>query len=186
MVRKVQKKIILEFLINQFGNCLWLLLFLFVVRTELVHADECCMKIILLVITGNFLSGSFRFVGALKSICSCIPSGFAAMSLSTVSLKTLQQFPVLHGNFWQRFLYRREAVLSLAALTWFFCPVNVHRRTVRASPKRRELSWPWVREDVGTGRCLGDEEEGRGPARFAFSPLPEINCHFLVILNVVW
>lgn len=29
------------------------------------------MKIILLVITGNFLSGSFRFVGAPESICFC-------------------------------------------------------------------------------------------------------------------
>lgn len=74
-------------------------------RTEWLHADECCMKIILLVITGNFLSGSFRFVGALKSICFCIPSGFAVTSLSIVYLRTPERFPFLHGNFSQPFLF---------------------------------------------------------------------------------
>lgn len=115
------------------------------------------MKIILLVIADNFLSGSFRFVGALKSICFCIPPGFAVTSRGTVYLKTLQQFPFLHGNFSQRFLCGREAVLSLSALTRLFRPVTAHHRAVQASPKRREPRQPRAIKDVGARRFLGNE-----------------------------
>lgn len=131
--------------------------------------DECCMKIILLVITDNFLSGSFRFVGALKSICFCIPPGFAVMSLGTVYLKTLQQFPFLHGNFSQQFPYRRSS--SLSALM-FFCPVSVHHCAVQATPKQRQQCQPWTMTGTGAGRrCF----RGGGPSVcFAFSPPPKV------------
>lgn len=118
-------------------------------RTELVHADECCMKIILLVITGNFLSGSFRFVGELESICFCIPSGLAVASHGTSRHLSNSLFSMATSHTssgWQR--------------QFPLCP-DVDFLSITEV----------LRLPPSEGRCLGDEGEGKGPECVStFSP----------------
>lgn len=144
-------------------------------RTELVRTDECCMKIILLVITGNFLSGSFRFVGALKSICFSIPSGFAVMSLGTVYLKTLQQFPFLHGNLTVAAPVSQRAAFPFLCLNVAVLP-GVCPQTGQAPGAEGAVPAPaWGDALGGTQR-----DQGRISHSITFSPPPLKKLSFLL------
>lgn len=112
-------------------------------RTELVHADECCMKIILLVITANFLSGSFRFVGELDSICFCIPSGLTVVSHGTSGhlSSSLSSMATSHtSSGWQR-------QFPLCPDVDFLSIIEV----LRLPPSEGSSSSPQLAKDVSAG-----------------------------------
>lgn len=127
-------------------------MFFFVVRTGLVLADECCMKIILLVITGNFLSGSFRFVGALESICFCVSSGLAVVASHGTSRHLSSSLPFPPWQLLTPVLGGRSG--SLCPDVDFLSRQGI-TEALRLPPSRRSSSSPGSRRMSVQGNGLG-------------------------------